>query len=61
MRICWVLAPELSVAPDGRGVIGRTDAPLACSCEDGGPRSRAFIIYPSVVVAVAGVSASPRA
>ncbi|MFL5758921.1 MAG: hypothetical protein ACJ789_04235 [Thermomicrobiales bacterium] len=27
---CWVLIPESSAAPDGRGVIGRTVAPLAC-------------------------------
>jgi hypothetical protein len=29
MYNCWVLDPDLSAAPDGRGVIGRTVAPLA--------------------------------
>ena len=40
------------------GVIGRTVAPLARFCEDGGPRCHAFIIYPPIVVAVAGWSRS---
>src|SRR5262245_46000246 len=57
-QTCWALASELSAAPDGRGVIGRTVAPLACFCEDGGPLSQTLIIYTSVDVAVAGTSAS---